>query len=279
MAILERLSDLCHRVLGKHVDEPIPGKNVNPSQNSNIRVGKCTSIGNYRDNNEDRYFVNEDVHLYIVADGMGGQAAGEQASQIAVDLIPQQLGFVDAASMEADDVHTAIKDAVIAANEAIIAQGVADPSVQNMGTTVVLAFLMDKHLYVANLGDSPALLLRDGNIETITADHNLAQALYDANTISKEELQNHRFRHVLWKYLGSKEAEEGPDIHRIAVQSGDRFVLASDGLTGVVTEETIRDEVYKKDDPQECAEHLVRVALDSGSKDNVTCVVFYIDAI
>lgn len=245
-----------------------------------IRVGKRTSIGNYRDNNEDRLYVDESRFLYLVADGMGGQAAGEQASQIAVELIPQQLlSVLGGDGVDVDDVRETVKDAITAANEAIIAQGVADPSVQNMGTTVVVALVCNDQMLIAHLGDSPALLVREEKIEQLTIDHNLAQALFDANTISEEELKTHRFRHVLWKYLGSKEANEGPDISVYHVQAGDRIVLASDGLTGSVENEGIRQIVLKFDEPQKCADQLVHLALESGSKDNVTCIVLYVDEV
>ena len=241
-----------------------------------VRVGKSTTIGNFRDNNEDRLFVAEDHFLYMVADGMGGQAAGEQASQLAVDIIPRRLEGLSVDCEDPEEVKAALSQAVIAANETILAQGIADPSVQNMGTTVVLALLRGNTMYIAHVGDSRAYRLQNGNISSVTTDHNLAQALFDANTISKEELRTHRFRHVLWKYLGSKEAEDGPDITTFDIQPGQRLLLTTDGLCGVVEDEKIDDVISAAADPQRCAETLVQMALDEGSKDNVTCVVIYI---
>lgn len=242
-----------------------------------VRVGKFTSIGNFRDNNEDRLFVDENRAMFIVADGMGGQAAGEQASQIAVDVIPDRLKELNPGIVDVNSVRDAVTKAVVAANDTIIAQGVADPSVQNMGTTVVLAMLRGNKVYIAHVGDSRAYKVRDGGIETMTTDHNLAQALYDAKTITKEELKNHKFRHVLWKYLGSQEASEGPDLREFDVHAGDRIVLATDGLCGVLEDETVRAEVLNHTDPQKCAEDLVRLSLEQGSKDNVTCVVVFVE--
>ncbi|MGL5096822.1 MAG: PP2C family protein-serine/threonine phosphatase, partial [Planctomycetia bacterium] len=142
-----------------------------------IHVGKCTSIGNFRDNNEDRFFVDEEHGVFIVADGMGGQAAGEQASQIAVDLIPQHLLRLPAnGQVESAQVEQAVRKAVIAANESIIHQGEEDPSTQNLGTTVVVAVVRGRKLVVAHLGDSRAYRYRNGALEAITVDHNLAQA-------------------------------------------------------------------------------------------------------
>jgi len=276
MTLFDRLSDFCQRLLGKSESQAdLDG--AMPATNLRIRVGKKTSIGNYRDNNEDRLFVDENRWLYLVADGMGGQVAGEQASQLAVDLIPEELRTLESTTAEPETVRQAVRQAVVAANEAILAQGIADPSMQNMGTTVVLALLRGHRIFVAHIGDSRAYLFRKGLIDAVTTDHNLAQALYEAKTITKEELKTHRFKHVLWKYLGSKEAGDGPDIKEFEVRVGDRVLLATDGLTGVVEDELLLEEVYKLDDPQKTAERLVELALEQGSKDNITCVVLYIE--
>lgn len=272
----DRLTGLYTRILGIEGEADANGaKAATPMR---VRVGKFTAIGYYRDNNEDRYFADDERQLFIVADGMGGQAAGEQASQLAIDMIPQQLAGL---SIEDDDpglVRRAVNQALVATNEAILAQGIADPSVQNMGTTVVLALVRAGKLFIAHIGDSRAYLVRNGTIASITTDHNLAQALYEAKTISKEELKTHRFRHVLWKYLGSKEAGEGPDIEEMNVQVGDRLVLVTDGVTGALDDSALLELVGACDDPQKAAEEVVQISLDRGSKDNVTCVSIYFDA-
>jgi PPM family protein phosphatase len=244
-----------------------------------LRVGQCTSIGNYRDNNEDRLYVDANRQLFLVADGMGGQAAGEQASQIAAEMIPRRLvATVAVDDTDPERIREAMSVAVAAASEAIIAQGIADPSIQNMGTTVVMCVLRGNQLYVANLGDSPAFLFRDGHLKTLTKDHNLAQALVDTGAITEEEAKTHRFRHVLWKYLGSKENHDGPDIVQLEVQVGDRILMCSDGLTGVVLNDVIEQQFIRFKEPQKLVDHLVHLALESGSKDNVTCVAVFIDA-
>ncbi|WP_419193425.1 PP2C family protein-serine/threonine phosphatase [Kolteria novifilia] len=259
------------------MDEP-SGNHRSAASPFRILAGKCTDIGNFRDNNEDRYYIDEERAIYIVADGMGGQAAGEQASQIAVDIIPEKLAKLPVECQDEEEVKGAVSQAVIAANEAIIAQGNADPSVQNMGTTVVIATMRGEKVYLAHVGDSRAYFFRDGSVASVTTDHNLAQALFDAKTITQEELKNHRFKHVLWKYLGSKEADEGPDMERDNLQAGDRILLATDGICGVVDDEVIVETINRHDDPQACAEELVRLALESGSKDNITVVVLFIEA-
>lgn len=251
-------------------------RNGAPGAAYKLEIGQRTEVGNVRDNNEDRCKVDSQNGLCIVADGMGGQAAGEQASELAVETVMRELANLPPDSIEPAAVERAIRNAVLTANEAIIHQGDADPSTQNMGTTIVLCLCRGRNMYIAHVGDSRAYLIRGEGVERITTDHNLAQALFEANTISEEELDTHRYRHVLWKYLGSKEVGDGPDINPIEIRPGDRFVLATDGVTGSLTDDMICHEVLREPNPQICAEKLVKLALENGSRDNVTSVVIYV---
>ena len=138
-----------------------------------------------------------------------------------------------------------------AANQEILGLSVVQTEFNNMGTTVVLALFRGDRVYVAGIGDSRAYRVRDGQIEQLTKDHSLAQALLEAGTITAEELPNHKFNHVLYLYLGSKDARGGPEDVRVAeVRPGDRFLLASDGLTGVVADAQLAEVVARSDDPQ-----------------------------
>src|SRR5262249_13598362 len=128
-------------------------------------------------------------------------------------------------------------------------------------------------LFVAGVGDSRAYLVRDKKIEQLTVDHSLAQALVEAKTITPAEAKEHRFKNVLWKYLGTREVGEGPEVKVIAIQGGDRLVLCTDGVTGAVTEDKLLEFVLAQPDVQACADGLGQLALDSGSKDNVSCIV------
>ncbi len=244
-----------------------------------LNIGKCTLLGNYRENNEDAIDVKQfpELTLCLVADGMGGQAAGEIASKRATEVVPRELKKNLAPDANTESAKQIIRKAVVQANEEIIAMGALDRDLRNMGTTVVLAvWRKEKELFVTGVGDSRAYLVRGGKIEQLTVDHSLAQALVEAKTISAEEAREHRFRNVLWKYLGTKEVGEGPEVKAVPLQPGDRFVLCTDGLSGVVSDDKIMACVQENADVQKAADALGQLALDSGSRDNVSCIVIEI---
>jgi len=241
-----------------------------------LNIGKCTLIGNYRENNEDSIEVKlfPDLTVCIVADGMGGQAAGEIASKRAIEIIPRELRKSLTTSVTPDIAKTFIRKAVVQANEEIMQMGALDKEMKNMGTTVVGAvWRKGPEIYVTGVGDSRAYLIRNKKIVQLTVDHSLAQALVEAKTISAAEAREHKFRNVLWKYLGSKEVGEGTDVPVIPIQSGDRFLLCTDGLHGVVSDEKLLEFVSSQTDMQACADGLGQLALDSGSRDNVSCIM------
>jgi protein phosphatase len=150
-----------------------------------------------------------------------------------------------------------------------------DRELKNMGTTIVLALWRKGSpvLYVTGMGDSRVYLVRGGQIEQLTVDHSIAQALVEAKTISAAEARVHRYRNVLWKYLGSAEVGEGPEVKVVQLQPGDRFLLCTDGLSGVVSDEQLLSFVTEHPDPQQCADGLGQLALDQGSRDNVSVIM------
>ncbi|OWK35138.1 PP2C family protein-serine/threonine phosphatase [Fimbriiglobus ruber] len=241
-----------------------------------LNIGKCSLLGNYRENNEDSIEVKQfpDLIVSIVADGMGGQAAGEIASKRAIEIIPRELRKNLTASLGVDAVKGVARRAIVQANEEIMAMGALDKDMKNMGTTVVMAvWRKGGEMFIAGVGDSRCYLVRDGKIQQLTVDHSLAQALVEAKTISAAEAKEHRFKNVLWKYLGSKEVGDGPEVPVIQVQPGDRFLLCTDGLTGAVSDEQLASYIAGQSDMQACAEGLGQLALDSGSRDNVSCIL------
>jgi protein phosphatase len=269
-----------------------------------LRVGVVSTVGNYREHNEDNFYVPgrrsildggstgltsemnatefEPVNgtvlpVFIVADGMGGQQAGEEASRMAIDIIPKAISRrLPSDETDAKAVQTAIREAVAEANQEILGSSGAVTEYSNMGTTVVLALFRGDKVYFAGIGDSPAYRYHQGKLEQLTKDHSLAMALFEAGTISREELPTHKFKNILYLYLGSKDARGGPeDVPVVNVEPGDRFLLASDGLTGVVRDEEIARVLATCDTPQQAAKVLKDMALANDSKDNVTCLVIH----
>ncbi len=241
-----------------------------------LNIGKCTLLGNYRENNEDAIEVKQfpDSTVCIVADGMGGQAAGEIASKRAIEVVPRELRKHLPSAATEDQCKNIVRKAVVQANEEIIQMGSLDRDLKNMGTTIVVAlWRKGGEMFIAGVGDSRAYLIRNGQIEQLTVDHSLAQALVENKTISAAEAREHRFRNVLWKYLGSKEVGEGPEVKPVPLQAGDRFVLCTDGMSGPVPDPQILSFVQEHPNVQECADGLGKLALDNGSRDNVSCIV------
>jgi PPM family protein phosphatase len=242
-----------------------------------LNIGKCTLLGNYRENNEDSIDLKTfpDMTVCLVADGMGGQAAGEVASKRAIEIVPRELKKYLSGAISNDETKTIIRRSIVQANEEIMAMAALDRELKNMGTTIVVAVWRkgSSVLYVTGMGDSRAYLVRNKKIEQLTIDHSIAQALVEAKTISAAEARVHRYRNVLWKYLGSPEVGEGPEVKLVSIQAGDRFLLCTDGLSGVVSDEQLLDYVGQKENVQECAEGLGQLALDSGSRDNISCIV------
>jgi protein phosphatase len=209
---------------------------------------------------------------------MGGQQAGEEASRMAIEIIPKEVARRLAPDQfGAKETQAAIRDAVAVANQEILGSSGAVTEFSNMGTTVVLALFRNDKVYVAGIGDSRAYRLRAGRLERLTKDHSLADALLEAGTITNEELPNHKFKNVLYLYLGSKDARGGPeDVRVLDVQPGDCFLLASDGLTGVVGDDELARILTGHDDPQRAARALTEQALTNDSKDNITSLVIHV---
>ncbi|HZY86627.1 MAG TPA: protein phosphatase 2C domain-containing protein [Gemmataceae bacterium] len=242
-----------------------------------LSIGKCTLLGNYRENNEDSIDVKQfpDMTVCLVADGMGGQAAGEVASKRAIEIVPRELKKYLGSAVANEETKSIVRRSIVQANEEIMAMAALDRELKNMGTTIVLALWRKGSpvLYVTGMGDSRVYLVRGGQIEQLTVDHSIAQALVEAKTISAAEARVHRYRNVLWKYLGSAEVGEGPEVKVVQLQPGDRFLLCTDGLSGVVSDEQLLSFVTEHPDPQQCADGLGQLALDQGSRDNVSVIM------
>ncbi|HEX6986687.1 MAG TPA: protein phosphatase 2C domain-containing protein [Planctomycetaceae bacterium] len=243
-----------------------------------VRSGVVSITGDFRENNEDNALADPGRRFFLVADGMGGQAAGEKASSLAVELIPKRL--TQSLRFDGDPpdrVAEAIDRAVEHANAEIMALGQVDPTYNQMGTTVALLVNDGDALYVAGIGDSRVYRLSGGTLEQLTTDHSLTQALRDAGTITEEEARTHRYKNVLYRYLGTKDGGRGAEVKAVKPQPGDRFLLCSDGVTDGVEAPALAKLLAAGDDPQQTAEAIVRAAQEGGSRDNITCVTVFVD--
>lgn len=244
----------------------------------NIRWGFLSITGDFRENNEDSCVSDAQGRYFVVADGMGGQSAGERASAIAVEVIPGQLDqLIPFENGGADEVRKGIDKAVGEANAEIMALGELDPNLHSMGTTVVLLVRVEDKFYVGGVGDSRAYQWRDFKLEQLTTDHSLTQALLQHGTITAEEAKTHKYRNVLYRYLGSKEGGAGTDACEIEPRSGDRFLLCSDGVTDGIADEQLAILLGEGDDPNDTVKFIVESAQAGGSRDNITALAVFVD--
>lgn len=243
-----------------------------------LRVGWLSIVGK-RENNEDACYVDPRYRFFLVADGMGGQSAGERASGLAMEIIPQKLQTIDFDNSSTDQTTKVIDDAVIQANYEIMALGELDPKLKNMGTTITFVVAVAGTLFIGGVGDSRVYLLRGGKLQQMTTDHSLTQALMDAGTLTPEEAVHHRYKNVLYRYLGCKEGGTGTSPKQIKPQAGDRLLICTDGVTGGADDPTLLKLLIEGTDPQKTAEAIIQAATDGGSKDNITGVVVFVDQI
>ena len=238
-----------------------------------FQIGHVCITGNSRDNNEDSCVVDRQQRYAIVADGMGGQSAGERASALAIELIPRRLEqLLDFEKSSSKSVNEALEKSIAYANSEIIALSETDPGMRNMGTTVVMMTRVNDRFFFIGVGDSRAYEFRGGKHRQMTIDHSLTQALLDAGTISPEEAKTHRYRNVLYKYLGSRDGATGGTAIEVAPKPGDRFLLCSDGLTDGLEDSEIATLMSTQNDAQKLAEILVEAALQVGSRDKITAL-------
>ncbi|MCA8989652.1 MAG: serine/threonine-protein phosphatase [Planctomycetaceae bacterium] len=239
-----------------------------------IRSGHLSITGNFRQNNEDNLYLDPEQRFFIVADGMGGQSAGEKASQLAVELVPKKLvELIDFLGDTPERIRESVNVAVKFANSEIMALGGIDPDLHNMGTTIVLIVWVGDQFFVGNVGDSRAYRFRNGKLNLLTKDHSLTQALVEAGTITAEEARSHRYKNVLYRYLGSKEGAEGATIVDLAPVSGERYFLCTDGVTDGLSDEELATLLAEHDDPQKAVEEIILAAQKGGSRDNITGIV------
>jgi protein phosphatase len=230
-----------------------------------LRYAVRSDVGLLREGNEDSAYAGP--RLLAVADGMGGHAAGEVASSVTIASMAELDSEPPGGDMLAE-----LAAAVAAANMRLQEMIIANPAVEGMGTTLTALFWSDGHAAVCHIGDSRGYLLRENELYQITHDHTLVQSLVDEGRISADDVSTHPQRSLLLRALDGRSIAE-PDLSVHEGQPGDRYLLCSDGLSGVVSDETLRDTLAANADPETVTRQLIELALLGGGPDNITCIV------
>jgi PPM family protein phosphatase len=234
-----------------------------------FRAATISDVGLGRTNNEDAAYASR--RLLVIADGMGGAPAGEVASEVALRAITAIDDLPDSR-----DTMSLLRKAVERANEQILEAVLADRARKGMGTTVTALLLQRGRLALVHVGDSRCYLLRDGSLHQLTRDDTMVQALVDEGVLTAEEARRHPQRSLVTEVL-----QGGPvtlTCSRLTPREGDRFLLCSDGLSDVVTHDSIAAAMLSYPKPAQCAETLVKLAVQAGAPDNVTVIVADVDA-
>jgi protein phosphatase len=272
-----------------------------PSSVPRIELNAITHPGLVRTNNEDSYLVARAERLYetlqtnlppgdlparhvdqvyglLVADGMGGHAAGEVASRLAlrslVNLVLHEPDwFMRLDSGTAERIQERFAERYAEVDRVLSDEQAAHPELAGMGTTLTLAVVSASDLFLCYVGDSRAYLLRDDRLHRLTRDHSFAQVLADAGDIAQEEVAGHRLRNVLLRYLGGNGKNAGADMAHVALQPGDLILLCSDGLTDMVEDGAMQAILLNAAHPTAACQALLEAALAAGGRDNITVIV------
>jgi PPM family protein phosphatase len=253
------------------------------SQTDTIRFYAATDVGKVRDHNEDNFLVDKKLSLFIVADGMGGHAAGEVASAIAVRTVHDELkrerdlltdfisGAAGAHKVTGKDIASLLEHAVQRACAKIHEEAQADSAKRGMGTTLSAIILLGGHGFIAHVGDSRIYLMRNGRVQQVTEDHTVHNELIKRGKLTREQIEKVAHKNAITRAVGVYERVE-VDTLRIEVLPGDAFVLASDGLTGYLDDaDDLRP--YLLLDGDKAAKGLIAHANERGGKDNITAVI------
>ena len=231
-----------------------------------LRYAARSDVGLVRSNNQDSGYAGS--HLLVVADGMGGHAGGDVASSVAIG----RLARLDSETPASDIVAT-LEESVLEANQEILRRARDEPQLRGLGTTITALLRAEGKFALAHIGDSRAYLLREEETVQVTKDHTFVQRLLDEGRLTEEEAERHPQRSVLMRVLGDVDADPELDLSLRPAHPGDRWMLCSDGLSGLVSLDTIDATLKDVADPGECADALVQLALKGGGPDNITCIV------
>ncbi|HRN52386.1 MAG TPA: Stp1/IreP family PP2C-type Ser/Thr phosphatase [Gemmatimonadaceae bacterium] len=240
-----------------------------------IHVGAGTDTGRIRTGNEDNFFAEADERrgVFVVADGMGGHAAGEVASEMAVTIVSRNL--LGLASVRDTGAAELVGKALQEANRAIFDRMLAESDKQGMGTTASVMVLSDHGYLIGQIGDSRVYLYRDGALIQITKDHSYVQEQVDAGLLTPEQARYHPYSNVITRCVGASDEVEA-DIYSGDVRVGDVFLLCSDGLTGMVDDRRLAQLLMARSGPGRIVDSLIAEANGRGGLDNITAIVIQV---
>jgi serine/threonine protein phosphatase PrpC len=254
-----------------------------------MKITSCgiTDVGQKRQNNEDNFLINDEVNLYVVADGMGGHVGGEFASQIAVTTIEEVIQNVEvdpeatrpdwgALGSSVAISGEKLKYAIRLAGKRIFDRTNDEPELRGMGTTTVAMLFDHNRVFLAHVGDSRAYLVRAGTVAQVTEDHSLVNEQIRLGLITREAARNHKLKNIITRSVGYQEDVEIDTIVR-PVEKGDRFVLCSDGLSNLVEEAEILEIVGANISAESAAQKLIDLANARGGDDNITLIIAQVD--
>jgi serine/threonine protein phosphatase PrpC len=272
---------------------PPPPSNGASAGEVRLKLFARTDVGQIREHNEDNFLVADLSkrsrgllesnrvasvgpfgHLFAVCDGMGGAAAGEVASQLAVDIIYERMvdGLDQKTEIRRDDIARRLVRAVETAGFRIFQEAKADRSRRGMGTTVTAAALVDDHLFFAQVGDSRGYILRDGALTQVTRDQSLVNQLIEAGQLTAEEAETFEHNNIILQALGTSDTVQ-VDLTFVEVRPGDVMLLCSDGLSGMVRFDEIRETMRTAGEPVDVCKALTERANLAGGHDNITVII------
>lgn len=232
-----------------------------------------TDVGVVRTDNEDNYLLIPDEGLYIVADGMGGHAAGEVASEMAVRIIARELRDVAREDEEraADTLRTAIRRA----NEQIFQRTLNEQDKRGMGTTATAMLILDGKYLIGHVGDSRAYVLREDEMVQLTKDHSYVQEQVDAGYLTPQQARVHPYSNVITRCVGAND-DVDPDVYGGTLRGGDLYLLASDGLTGMLEDHEMKEILQNGSDMDTALDELINTANGRGGLDNITAIILQV---
>jgi protein phosphatase len=233
-----------------------------------------TDVGMIRSGNEDAYYAHatRERGIFIVADGMGGHAAGEVASEMTVQIVSRELS--DLARLD-DGASDTVLESIRRANRAVYDRTIAEADKQGMGTTASILILAPGRFLIGQVGDSRIYLLRDGALRQLTKDHSYVQEQVDAGLLTPEQARYHPYSNVITRCVGAGDTVE-PDAYSGDLRAGDVFLVASDGLTGMVDDRRIQQLLLSRASAGRVVDALIAEANYRGGLDNLTAIVIQI---